>query len=48
MLITAVLREAVVKRSVKVQMTTPKGIHFVGGFQVMAPWPQDFREIWET
>ena len=37
MLITAVLREAVVKRSVKVQMTTPKGIHFVGGFQVMAP-----------
>ena len=36
MLITAVLRE-VAKRSVKVQMTTPKGIHFVGGFQVMAP-----------
>ena len=36
MLTTAVLRE-VVKRSVKVKMTTPKGIHFVGGFQVMAP-----------
>ena len=47
MLITPVLRE-IVKRRVKVQMTTPKGIHFVGGFQVMAPWPKDFREIWET